>query len=182
MSAQSNLPSNKNFLSPLGFTFSIKKTPGVNYFVQAATIPMLTLGQSDIQTPFVRLPVPGDHIEFGSMNITFRIDEEMRNYKEIFDWIIALGFPDNFNQYATVAPSRGKFGGNVTNPVTGTGVYSDASLMVLNSVKAPIVEVIFKNLYPTSLSDVNFDTKFSDVDYVEASATFAYESFTLNYV
>lgn len=182
MSATSNLPANKNFLSPLGFTFSIKKTPNVNYFVQAATIPMLTLGQSDIQTPFVRLPVPGDHIEFGSLSITFRIDEEMRNYKELFDWIIALGFPDNFNQYSSIAPNRGRFGGNVTNPVAGTGVYSDASLMILNSVKAPIIEVVFKNLYPTSLSSVDFDTKFSDVDYVEASATFAYESFTLNYI
>ena len=182
MSATTNLPSNKNFLSPLGFTFSIKKTPNVNYFVQAATIPMLTLGQSDMQTPFVKLPIPGDHIEFGVLNITFRIDEEMRNYKEIFDWIIALGFPDNFGQFSSVATSRGKFGGRVTNPASGAGVYSDATLMILNSVKAPIIEVVFKNLYPTSLSSVDFDTKFTDVDYVEASATFAYESFMLNYI
>lgn len=182
MSAISNLPQNKNFLSPLGFTFSIKKTPNVNYFVQSATIPMLTLGQSDIQTPFVKLPVPGDHIEFGTLNITFRIDEEMRNYKEIFDWIIALGFPSNFNQYSAIAPNRGKFGGLVTNPASGAGIYSDATLMILNSAKAPIIDVTFKNLYPVSLTDVVFDTKFSDVDYVEASATFAYELFTLNYV
>jgi len=182
MSAPSNLPSNKNFLSPLGFTFSIKKTPNVNYFIQSASIPSITLGQSDVQTPFVKLPYPGDHIDFSGLNITFRIDEEMRNYKELFDWIIALGFPDNFNQYASVSPSRGKFGGNVTNPVSGDGIYSDASLIVLNSVKAPMLEIVFKNLFPTSLSDVNFDTKFTDVEYVEASATFAYESFTLNYI
>ena len=27
-------PTNKNFLSPLGFKFVIQKTPNVNYFVQ----------------------------------------------------------------------------------------------------------------------------------------------------
>lgn len=182
MAATDNLPSNKNFLSPLGFTFSIKKTPKVNYFVQAVSIPSITLGQADIQTPFVKLPVPGDHIEFGTLSVTFRIDEEMRNYKEIYDWIIGLGFPENFGQYNAIAPSRGKFGGAVTSPTTGAGIYSDASLVVLNSVKAPIIDITFKNLYPVALTDVMFDTKSTDVDYLDATATFAFEVFNLNYI
>lgn len=182
MSAISNLPTNKNFLSPLGFNFSIKKTPKVNYFVQSITLPNLTLGQADIQTPFVKLPVPGDHIEFGTLSLTFRIDEEMRNYKEIYDWIVALGFPENFQQYNTIATSRGKFGGSVTNPTAGTGIYSDASLIILSSAKNPLVDITFKNLYPVALTDVTFDTRLTDVDYVEATATFAFELFTLNYV
>lgn len=182
MSAISNLPDNKNFLSPLGFTFTIKKTPGVNYFVQSAQLPGLTLGQIDIRTPFVKLPLPGDHIDFNPLSITFRVDEDMNNYKELFDWIIALGFPENFGQYNAMAPNRGKFGGAVTNPVSGTGTYSDASLMILNSVKAPIVEFTFKNLYPISLSDIQFDTRDTDINYVDVTATFAYEQFKLNYV
>jgi hypothetical protein len=182
MSAINNLPDNKNFLSPLGFTFTIKKTPGVNYFVQSVSLPSLTLGQSDIQTPFVKLPIPGDHIDFSTLSITFRVDEEMNNYKEIFDWIIALGFPEGFNQYNAIAPSRGRFGGSINNPVAGTGVYSDASLMILNSVKAPIVEFAFKNLYPISLSDIMFDTRDTDVNYVDVTAMFAFEQFKLNYV
>ena len=138
------------------------------------------LGQSDVRTPFVKLPVPGDHIDFGTLTITFRVDEEMRNYQEIFDWIVALGFPDNFSQYSAVAPSRGKFGGALVNPTAGSGIYSDASLMVLNSVKAPIIEFVFKNLYPVTLTDVLFDTMRTDIDYVDATVTFAYQSFTLN--
>lgn len=181
MSAITDLPSNKNFLSPLGFTFAIKKTPNVNYFVQSATLPQITLGQADIQTPFVRLPIPGDHIDFGTFSVTFRIDEDMRNYGEIFNWIIALGFPDNFDQYKPVAPQgRGLQG--LATPMSGNGVFSDGSLMVLNSVKAPIIDFQFKDMYPVSLSDVIFDTKGADVDYVEATATFAYRSYSLNRV
>lgn len=179
MTALSSLPANKNFLSPLGFTFTIKKTPNVNYFVQSATLPSISLGQSDVQTPFVKLPIPGDHIDFGTFNISFRIDEDMRNYQELYDWIIALGFPDNFGQYNAIAPNRGKFGGAITNPLSGAGIYSDASLMVLNSVRAPVIEFAFKDLYPITLSEITFDTKNTDVEYVEGTVTFAYRSFTL---
>ncbi len=180
MTAITNLPTNKNFLSPLGFIFSIKKTPNVNYFVQSASLPSISLGQSDVQTPFVKLPIPGDHIDFGTFSVTFRIDEDMRNYQEIYDWIVALGFPDNFGQHNAIATARGRFGGLVNNPTSGAGVYSDASLVILNSVKAPIIDFQFKDLYPINLSEIMFDTKNTDVDYVEGSVTFAYRSFTLN--
>ena len=182
MSAITNIPTNTNFLSPLGFTFAIKKTPNVNYFVQSATIPNITLGQSDVQTPFTKLPVPGDHIDFGTFNISFRVDEDMKNYKELYDWIVAIGFPDNFDQFKSVAPARGKFGGNVYNPTSGAGVYSDASLIILNSVKRPNIEFTFKDLYPVSLSDIMLDTKYTDVDYVEGNCTFAYRSFSMKYL
>ena len=181
MSILNTIPENKNFLSPLGFVFQIKKTPGVNYFVQSESLPNLTLGQADVQTPFVKLPVPGDHIDFGQLQVTFRIDEEMRNYKEIFDWIVALGFPDNFNQYRSIAPQRGAIGGLIA-PTSGAGVYSDGSLIILNSVKNPIIEFSFIEMYPVALTDVAFDTKLSSVDYLDATVTFAYRTFTLNYL
>jgi len=180
MTAISTLPSNKNFLSPLGFTFSIKKCPNVNFFVQSAAVPSIGLGQADVQTPFVKLPLPGDHIDFGTFSLAFRIDEDMKNYQEVYDWIIALGFPDNFDQHNAIATARGKFGGLVTSPTSGDGIYSDASLIVLNSVRAPIIEFQFKDLYPIQISEIMFDTKSTDVDYVECSVTFAYRSFTLN--
>ena len=180
MTAITSLPANKNFLSPLGFTFTIKKTPNVNYFVQSATLPSISLGQSDVQTPFVKLPIPGDHITYGTLSISYRVDEDMRNYQELYDWITAIGFPDNFDQYNSVANARGRFGGAVTNMMTGAGALSDASLMVLNSVKAPIIEFQFKELYPIDIGEIAFDTKNSDVDYVEGTCTFAYRSFTLN--
>ena len=182
MAAIANTPTNKNFLSPLGFTFSIKKLPNVNYFVQTAEIPGITLGQADIQTPFTRLPVYGDHIEFGVLNITFAIDEDMVNYTELFNWINALGTPESGAQHKSVFPAdRPGFQGT-SQPMTGDGAYSDASLMVLNSVKAPVKEFVFKDLYPTSLTDVAFDVTATDVSYVIASVAFAFRNFTLNSV
>lgn len=174
MSAITTLPDNKNFLSPLGFRFSIKKTPGVNYFVQAATIPSLTLGTAMVPTPFVKLPIPGDHIDFGTFSITFRVDEELRNYMELFNWMTALGKPRDFNQYRAIADAG--------TPGSGLGTLSDATLIVLSSARNPILEVNLSNLYPTNLSEITFDSRLEQVNYVECTATFAYEAFTFNYL
>lgn len=180
MSAIDNIPSNKNFLSPLGFVFNIKKTPHVNYFIQSATLPGVKLGQSDIQTPFNKIPLPGDHLEFSNFEITFRVDEDLKNYEEIFFWMVALGFPDNFTQFSKIADKRGSFGGGVSNRATGEGIYSEISLAILNSVKAPIVEFVFQNAYPVQMSDITFDTKMTDVDYIDCTVTFGYDSYMLN--
>lgn len=180
MTAISNLPQNKNFLSPLGFTFSIKKTPGVNYFVQSAIVPGMSLGSIDLETPFVKIPLPGDHITYEPLTISFRVDEELRNYAEIHNWILATGFPDSFDQYKSMSDIA-KYRGSASR-MTGEGQFSDASLIILNSVKAPIVEFKFVDLYPITISELQFDTKMTDVDYIDASVTFAYRKYDLNYL
>ena len=80
MALQGCQPDNKNFLSPVGFQFSIQKLPHVNYFCQSANIPDITLSQTELNNPFVNLPSPGTKLTFGALDITFRVDEDMKNY------------------------------------------------------------------------------------------------------
>lgn len=171
MSAIDRLPTNKNFLSPLGFKFTIFKTPNVNYFVQAAAIPNISLGRVEQGTPFSRFKLPGDKLEYSDLNITFRVDEELRNYYELYNWMTLLGKPDNFDQYKSISTAN-----------SGEGTQSDATLIVLSSTKSPILEVNFKNLYPISLSEINFNTQMNDVDYIDVIATFAYDTFSIRYL
>ena len=173
MSIQISEPTNKNFLSPLGFKFSIQKTPNVNYFVQAINLPSVTLGETQLPTPFKRIPMPGDHLEYGDLSITFKVDEDMKNYIELLNWIKAIGFPDNFDQYKAVDP-------RFVMPNTGEGVVSDATLVILSSAMNPIHEVIFKDLFPVSLTDFNFDSRNTDVEYIETTATFKFRTFDIS--
>jgi hypothetical protein len=173
MTATQNLPTNKNFLSPLGFRFLINKTPGVNYFVQSVNIPDITLGNSPVPTPFKSIPLAGDHLEYGDLEVRFRVDEELRNYREIFDWITALGFPETFNQYKSIADIA---------PASGKGAYSDATLTVLSSAKNPIVNYLFKNIYPYALTDLVFDTTLEDVNYIEVTSQFKFETLSVEYL
>ena len=164
-------PTNKSFLSPLGFDFSIKKLPTTNFFVTRATIPGFTLGIAAAPTPFVKLPIPGDKIEFNDLQVTFKIDEDMKNYLEVFNWIMGLGFPDRYEQYAALK-RKGKG--------TGDGIYSDASLTILTSAMNPNMEFTFRNVFPYSLTDVDFTTSIADVEYLEATVGFRYELFTVS--
>ena len=172
-------PSNKNFLSPFGYKFSIKRTPTVNWFVQSVVLPSITLTNTTVPTPFIQLPIPGDHIEFGNLRVTFRVDEDMNNYLELYNWLQALGFPDNFDQYKNIASrTRGPLSGNADS-LTGDSIYSDATLLILSSNMNPITEITFVDVFPVALSELSFNSQLTDVQYVEASVTFAHRKFDI---
>ena len=102
MTAIDDTPTNHNFLSPLNFKFQIKKAPHVNFFIQEVNIPSLDLRQVDESNPFVTVPYPGEHLTYGIFTIKFKIDEDLKNYFEIHNWLRAMGKPDNFNEYKQI--------------------------------------------------------------------------------
>ena len=170
MSLQSTLPENKNFLNPIGFKFSVQKLPHVNYFCTNASIPDMTLGQVDtITNTFIKLPTPGDKLTFGGLQIRFRVDEDLKNFKEIYDWMIALGYPDNFDQRAAISRNASNIG----------EVFSDGSLILTTSSYKPNIEIKFIDMYPVTLSTVDFDISQSDVEYVNADVSFIYRKYEL---
>ena len=59
-------------------------------------------------------------------------------------------------------------------PLAEGGIYSDATLTVLNSKNIAKTEIRFQNVYPTSLGGLSYDIKLSDVDYLQAAASFGY--------
>jgi len=171
MSAIDNTPENKNFLSPLNFKFTIKKAPHVNFFAQKVNIADITLTEANMPTPFVKIPYPGEHINYGTLNVSFKVDEDLQNYLEIHNWIKSLGKPKTFFEYKTIEQV----------PVaTGEGIVSDISLIVLSSDKQPNYEIVYIDAFPISLSGVNFNTIDSDVNYVEASAVFKYTYYDIS--
>lgn len=174
----SDIP-NKNFLSPTGFKFDIKKLPNLSYFVQKVNIPGLTLGQADVSTPLVKLPVPGDHIGYDFLNVTFKVDEDMNNYNELYDWIVALGYPDNFDQ-AKGAWTRGTFIQKASDEMNSKGVYSTAQLIILTNSMNYNLSVDFNDVYPLKLSELMFDATVPDINFVTASAVFVYRSFKIS--
>ena len=147
-------------LSPLGFTFNIDKLPEFNHFVQSVNLPGINLGTTDQPTPFKALPVYGDHITYGDLIVDFRVNEDMGNYIEIFNWIQGLGFPDDFRQYKDLEDKE-----------------VDGNLMILSSNMNPIVRIDFQNLFPTTLTDVRMDSRDTNVEYIEASVTFRFAQY-----
>ena len=168
-----------DFLRPNAFKFCIKDLPRTSFSCQSANIPDLQLGFATQPTPFVDVPTIGDKLNFGEFTIRFIIAEDMSNYIEMYRWLVALGFPDNYKQFATFTkdrPSRFPFVTKTTGKEEVLA-YSDGVLTILDSTNTPKVNIIFKNLFPTSLQALDFDISSATVEYFTAIASFKYTIF-----
>ena len=173
------LPKTYDYLRPNAFRFGVKDIPNVSFTCQSANIPDIQLGYAVQPTPFVDIPTIGDKINFGELAIRFLISEDMSNYLELYRWIVAIGFPKDYNQFSTFVkdrPSRFPF----ITKLDGTSeilAYSDATLTILDSTNTAKVNIIFKSLFPTSLSALDFDIASGSVEYFTAIASFKYTIF-----
>jgi hypothetical protein len=178
-STVSSLSKTYDFLRPNAFKFSIKDLPTTSFTCQSANLPDLQLGFAIQPTPFVDVPTIGDKINFGDFTIRFLIAEDMSNYIELYRWLIALGFPSNYNQFSTFAKNRPSSFPFVTktNGKSDILAYSDGLLTILDSTNNPKVNIIFKNLFPISLQALDFDIASQSVEYFTAIASFKYTIF-----
>ena len=168
-----------NYLRPNAFKFVIKDLPHVAYTCQSANLPSLQNGFALQPTPFVDLPRIGDKLSYAEFNIRFLISEDMVNYIELLEWLIALGFPDNYNQYSGFVGERlNRFPFlSTTSGTTEPAAYSDGTLTILDSSNNPKTNIIFKDLFPLAVEALDFDITSGAVDYFIGVATFKYRTF-----
>jgi hypothetical protein len=169
--AFANQIQNRNFLSPVGFKFTLNRTPKVAFFGNSANIPGLSLGIAEQPTYLKNIPVPGDKIEFQDFTLRFLVDENLENYMEIQKWIRGLGFPESLAEIYNLQKT-GNYNDNNTHKVMD--IYSDATLFVLNSNNNINFQVKFKDMFPYQLSDLTFDATDVDIEYFTAEVTFKY--------
>jgi hypothetical protein len=156
-----NIPENQNFQNPIKFNLVIPKLPYTSYFAQSVNLPAPNLGVTEVPSPFKTVPIPGDHIVYNDLQVTFKIDEDWNSYKECYDWLIALGFPDNYDQYQE------------------EDRYTDASIVALTNSNIANVRFDIKRMFITSLSDPIFDTRYTNIPYLVSTATFKFKSYTI---
>jgi len=151
----SNLTSNINMLSPTGFKLTInrEKFANIEYFVTSFGIP--TVSSSEVQQDFRNTITyqPSETIQYDSLSLRFVIDEDMKNYTEIFDWI------------KRNSESKGE--------------RHDIILSVLSSHNNVNKQFQFRDAFPTSLGGVDFSTQLTDVEYLQADVTFRYNAFSI---
>ena len=117
------------------------------------------MGVTQSPTPFKTLRYAGDKLEHDPLIVTLRLDEEMKSYTEIYNWMVGLTQNETYDQFKNLKASD-------------AGLYSDATLMILNSRKNPAIEVHFKDIFPTAISGVSFDLTNPDIIYPTVEITF----------
>lgn len=143
----------QNNLSQLNFKFKLDRTPEIEYRAQSVQLPGLSLGTATVPTPFVPIPMPGN-LTYDDLTVTFLVGENMKDYLSIFNWMVALGHPDNLEQYRDFR--------------------SDCSVFILDSNLKPNLQYRFTDAYPISLSGPEYDTTLTETQYVTATVTFRF--------
>jgi len=167
---------NRNFLSPVGFKFSLKRAPGVAFFCNQANIPSMDLGIAEQPTYLRNIPTPGDKIQFGDLTLRFMVDEDLVNFMELQRWIRGLGYPESMEEFRELE-GEAVLPGNFGN--AGDQIYSDGTLQILSSNLVPSFQVVFTDLFPYTLSTVMFDATDSDIEYFTADVSFKYTIYNL---
>tara|TARA_B100000287_G_scaffold337445_1_gene323261 strand:- start:103 stop:666 length:564 start_codon:yes stop_codon:yes gene_type:complete len=167
---------NRNFLAPTGFRLVLNRAPKVAFFANAANIPGITLGEATQPTYLKDIPTPGDKIVFDDLNIRFLVDEDLKNYMELQDWIRGLGYPETLKEIYDLQDEERDV---VVKDAQAMDIYSDGTLTVLGSNQLPIFKVLFRDLWPYSLTTLQFDATETDINFFTAEVGFKYTIYNI---
>ena len=154
-------PSNRNFLNPIGYLLKLEKFEGVDFFCQAANVPDVNMPTTEVASPFRNLPIiPGGGVSFGDFSVRFIVDEDLKNYYSIHKWMRDVGNADQMQR--TTAKDD---------------MLTIGQLHIVTSQFNPAFVVEFRDIFPVSLSNLQFDATISDVEYITAEVTFKHQQF-----
>ena len=161
---------NRNFLSPIGFKFTLSKEPKVAFFCNSARIPEITLDVLQQPTYLKDLDIPGTKLQYGDLSLRFLVDEDLVNYMASHNWLTGLGAPETLGEYENLIDVADR---------DEKKAFSDGSLYILNSSYNTTAIVKFKDLFPISLTSLEFDATQTDIQYFTADVTFKYTIYNI---
>ena len=164
---------NRNFLSGVAFKFSLAKFPKVDFFSNSAIIPVLNLELTTQASYLKNIDVPGERLTYGDFTLRFLVDENMENYLSIYNWLTGLGFPETTKEFAEIIKDKD----GQRDPKEA---FCDGTLSILNSNYREVAKVKFNDLFPVSLTSLDFDATNTDVQYFTAEATFKYTLYKIS--
>ena len=154
-------PTNRNFLNPIGYLLKLEKFEGVDFFCQTANIPDVSMTVTEVASPFRNLPIiPSGGVTFGDFSVRFIVDEDLVNYNSIYKWIRDNGNADQMQR--TTKESE---------------IYTNGQLNIVTSQYNPAFVIDYRDIFPVSLSGLQFDATMTDVEYITAEVTFKHQQF-----
>lgn len=156
-------PTTHNQLTNNRFTFFLRRCPSMTHFCQRVNLPSLSFGTSIQENPTgIEIRRPGTRYALEEVNVGFIVDEYMKTWLEIYNWMKSIAIYENNYE---VLQEKDKV--------------SEAYLIITNSAFVPIVSVALHNLYPVLLSSIDFDVSVLDTDPILANVTFSFTHYDI---
>lgn len=165
-------PITTNLVKETNFSFRLAYIPNTIFHLQTAPLPGISGNPVVIATPNTPMNVPGDVLEYEQLSITFLVDENLDNWREIHDWMVKLYTAKDTADYTDLKNE------SLLNDNLGVGV-SDATLSIKTNKQNPNLQVKFREIYPVSLSGLEFSATTDDSSNIVATAEFAYNTYDI---
>lgn len=153
-------PATTNLLQPTKYLLNFPEISEAMYFCQKANIPGVSLGMALQVTPNIDLYHSGTKIEYNTFDVTFIVNEDLSSWLSIYNWMLDLSSVTS--SYNSRQESK-----------------KQAILTVMSNLNNPKLRVKLNDIFPISLSDLEFDTTLSAEEHMVATATFRYDWFDI---
>ena len=165
---------NKSILNKNNFRLLIDKVPNVEYYVRSVNIPGLTFSETE-QAAGVGLNAffPGDKISFDTLDVNFLVDEDLENFKEIYDWmdsIVPVSDPSLFGTYTDTAVTDTNILSSIDNDLKQ---YSDITLVTNTNKNVANRFFRFHDAFPISLGSIELESG-ADAEPATVSVSFRF--------
>ena len=151
-------PSNKNGILASHFQFELRKISNTTFFCQSVQLPGLSLRSTEQLTPFNNIPRPGGALSHENLSLSFMVDENLKNWMEIYNWMRSCTNQENFDTYEQ--PDK--------------HLNSEGVLFIHDSNNQPRFRITFENMFPVSLGGLNFKTGSQGSEFQYSQVTFEY--------
>jgi hypothetical protein len=177
MAAINRNPKNRDLLQSTKFKLNFARLPGVTFFCQTINLPGLSMTEAMFPTPFIDLYAPGDKAIYDMLNVTFLVDEDLVAWEQMHDWLRAMLFPTDFSEYVNLKrlSNTSAFRKSVKLPPQ----YSDATLSIYTNKNNVNLRIDFKDVFPTTLSSIQFSSMDSAETIITADATFRFSYYNI---
>lgn len=158
---------NSNVLESTKFLFISHNMKNLNLFATGVLLPSVSIGEALQSTPLVDMYRAGDKIQFEPVTAQFIVDEDLKVYEEIFDWMVGLGFPADREQYSD---QKGK------------GLYADLTIIFMKNSNETNMKVKLYNAFPIFLGPIQFTSGDTPDNPLQTDVTFRYDYFEIERV
>tara|TARA_B100001564_G_C20626365_1_gene664895 strand:- start:729 stop:1256 length:528 start_codon:yes stop_codon:yes gene_type:complete len=161
------LTTNLNYLQPTGFRILIDRTryPNLEFFAQTVSHPSVNVNPVELPVSRVSsVPLAGDKVTYGTLDISVIVDENMSAYKEMHSWLERI-----VNEGETSALER----------MTKNPTYADITVSVLTSHNNTKLKLRYLDCIPTDLGAVELASTGGDASVITFTSTFRFSRFEI---
>ena len=158
---------NENYLEPTGFKLVLDRKfyPKTEYFVTSVTHPEVSLPGVAVPFKSITTHQPGERLQFGELICNIILDEDLVNYKEMYDILKESVQVNEINR--------------LTRDVTQKPLDMDLKLITLSSKNNANKEITYYDARLTSIGGMELESTRADIQYITIPLSFEFNYFEI---